>query len=102
MTSMTEIICKCGCGRKKEVRTADVKRGWGKYYSKSCKAKTQERRTHQYRDNMNNYMNSGVSKDKYLRYQDEFGGIPQFSRSGEYEGHCSTGFDNLAHQNSGD
>jgi hypothetical protein len=31
------------------VRTADVKRGWGKFYSKSCKAKQQERRTHQHR-----------------------------------------------------
>lgn len=36
---MMEITCKCGCGRKKEVRAADVKRGWGKYFSKSCKAK---------------------------------------------------------------
>jgi hypothetical protein len=30
------------------VRTADVKRGWGKYFSKSCKAKEQEQRTGQY------------------------------------------------------
>ena len=49
MPAMTEITCKCGCGRKKMVRTADVKRGWGKFYSKSCKAKEQERRTGQYR-----------------------------------------------------
>jgi hypothetical protein len=35
------------------VRTADVKRGWGKYYSKSCKAKHQERRTGQYRKYLN-------------------------------------------------
>ena len=45
-----EIICKCGCGRKKTVRLADLKRGWGLYYSKSCKAKDQERRTGQYAD----------------------------------------------------
>jgi len=45
MASMTEIICACGCGRKKKVRTADIKRGWGKYYSKSCKAKAQTKRT---------------------------------------------------------
>lgn len=44
MAKMKEIICKCGCGRKKEVRTADIKRGWGKYYSKSCKAKVQNLR----------------------------------------------------------
>lgn len=50
MTAMTEITCKCGCGRKKMVRTADVNRGWGLYYSKSCKALQQESRTHQYRD----------------------------------------------------
>jgi hypothetical protein len=43
MSSMTEITCKCGCERKKMVRTADVNRGWGKYYSKSCKAKQQSR-----------------------------------------------------------
>lgn len=48
MPQMTEIICACGCGKKKRVRTADVKRGWGKYYSKSCKAKAQERRTKQF------------------------------------------------------
>jgi len=49
MAAMTEIICKCGCGRKKMVRTADVKRGWGLYFNKSCKAKAQEKRTGQYR-----------------------------------------------------
>ena len=43
MASMSEIVCKCGCGRKKMVRTADVNRGWGLYYSKSCKAKKQWR-----------------------------------------------------------
>ena len=45
---MIEITCKCGCGRKKMVRNADIRRGWGKYYSKSCKAVDQERRTGQY------------------------------------------------------
>lgn len=48
MAAMQEIVCKCGCGRKKMVRAADVKRGWGRYYSKSCKAKAQEKRTGQY------------------------------------------------------
>lgn len=47
MASMKEIICKCGCGRKKMVRTADIKRGWGKFFDKSCKARHQERRTGQ-------------------------------------------------------
>ena len=45
-----EITCACGCGRKKMVRTADIMRGWGKYFSKSCKAKAQERRTGQYNE----------------------------------------------------
>lgn len=49
MAKTQTIICKCGCGRKKEVRVADIKRGWGKYFSKSCKAKDQEKRTGQYR-----------------------------------------------------
>lgn len=47
MASMTEITCKCGCGCKKMVRTADVKRGWGLFYSKRCKAKWQEKKTGQ-------------------------------------------------------
>jgi hypothetical protein len=53
MTSIKEITCKCGCGRKKMVRTADVNRGWGKFYSKSCKAKAQEKRTGQHSDFIN-------------------------------------------------
>lgn len=40
MASMT--ACKCGsCGITFQARTADVKRGWGKFCSKSCKAKKQ-------------------------------------------------------------
>jgi hypothetical protein len=45
---MKEIICACGCGRRRLVRKADIKRGWGKYYNKSCKANAQEKRTGQY------------------------------------------------------
>ena len=29
----------CKCGKKFEARKADVKRGWGKFCSKSCKAR---------------------------------------------------------------
>ena len=47
MASKTEIVCKCGCGRKRMVRTADVARGWGKYFDKSCKARHQEKKTGQ-------------------------------------------------------
>lgn len=38
---MVTVVCACGCGVSKEVRAADVARGWGKYASKSCKAKHQ-------------------------------------------------------------
>ena len=82
MAAMQEITCACGCGRKKMVRTADVKRGWGRYYSKSCKAKAQERRTGQHR-----------RFHERRKYAKEFGGSPQFSRSGEYEGTRLSGMD---------
>jgi hypothetical protein len=44
-----EITCKCGCGKKKMVRVADINRGWGLFYSKSCKARWQEKQTGQYK-----------------------------------------------------
>lgn len=47
MASMEEMTCKCGCERTRLVRKADVKRGWGRFYSKSCKARYQERKTGQ-------------------------------------------------------
>lgn len=40
----------CRCGNVFQVRAADVARGWGKFCSKSCKAKEQEKRTGQYSD----------------------------------------------------
>jgi hypothetical protein len=40
---------KCAwCRKPFQAREADVKRGWGLYCSKSCKAKKQEKRTGQY------------------------------------------------------
>lgn len=39
--SMTQMTCACGCGKTKMVRTADINRGWGKHYSKRCKARHQ-------------------------------------------------------------
>ena len=44
MALTKQIICKCGCGRKKDVRVADINRGWGMFFSKSCKARHQGRR----------------------------------------------------------
>lgn len=62
-TTMT-ITCLCGCGKKKEVRKADFKRGWGMFFSKSCKARYQEINTGQY----SAYKNGrGVSHAAVLR-----------------------------------
>ena len=44
-----KIARKCkSCGAEFEARVADVKRGWGLYCSKSCKAIKQEGKTGQY------------------------------------------------------
>jgi hypothetical protein len=47
MAAMVNRICECGCGRRFEARVADVRRGWGRFASKSCKARHQEQQTHQ-------------------------------------------------------
>ena len=47
MAAMVERKCAC-CKMKITVRAADVARGWGKYCSKSCKAKVQERKNGQH------------------------------------------------------
>lgn len=46
---MAMIKAKCKyCGDPMQVREADVKRGWGKFCSKSCAASWKERRTGNY------------------------------------------------------
>lgn len=47
MPKMVDRICK-GCRQPFQARAADVKRGWGLFCSKSCKAIKQEQRTGQY------------------------------------------------------
>jgi hypothetical protein len=42
-----EVKC-ASCNQPFMVRVADIKRGWGKFCSKSCKAIKQEQRTGQY------------------------------------------------------
>lgn len=50
MTRGKKQLVKCrACRCEFEARVADIKRGWGKYCSKSCKALYQEHRTGQYR-----------------------------------------------------
>lgn len=48
MPKMVERKCQC-CKTPFMARAADVKRGWGKFCSKSCKAVKQEARTGQYK-----------------------------------------------------
>ena len=48
MPTMIERVCAYRrCRAKFMARSADVKRGWGRFCSKSCKASEQESRTHQ-------------------------------------------------------
>lgn len=82
MAAMTEITCACGCGQKKMVRTADVRRGWGKFATKSCKARKQTR--DQLRQG--GFRGSGVTYETYMYYAQEYGGHPQFSQNGKYIG----------------
>ncbi|WP_124624203.1 hypothetical protein [Burkholderia cenocepacia] len=44
---MVERKCEW-CRKPFQARKVDVKRGWGRFCSKSCKAKKQEKRTGQY------------------------------------------------------
>jgi hypothetical protein len=78
----------CACGTVFFARTADRKRGWGKFCSKSCKARVQEKRTGQHARHQRKIQNQygGVDRETYLHYQNEYGGIPQFDRRGEYTG----------------
>lgn len=98
------VKCKrCRC--EFQARVADIKRGWGKFCSKSCKAVKQEQRTGQYKAYLqkdSNYRGSGVDKETYLSYAREYGGIPNFNHKGEYQGFQCGGFDNTEHQNHGD
>jgi len=59
MSTHIEITCACGCERKKMVRVADIKRGWGKYFSKRCKAREQTRRTGYAGPDQDSYGESG-------------------------------------------
>jgi hypothetical protein len=60
MPKMVDRKCKC-CGTSFQARAVDVKRGWGRYCSKSCKAIRQESRTGQYRRYQQRQ--SGISRD---------------------------------------
>ena len=55
MARMVNRVCRCG--KKFQARASDVKRGWGKFCSKKCKAIEQEGRTHQYAELKDNNAN---------------------------------------------
>jgi len=116
MPSMTTVKCNSPkCKKEFEARTADVKRGWGKFCSKSCKAYKQTCATgitgpdyraagktvHAMRSGSyakskfkNKRFHPYVSNETYLKYANEYGGTPLFSRSGEYVGMIPEPFDN--------
>ena len=86
-----QVICKNkGCKKSFMARKADVARGWGKFCSKSCKAIKQEQRTGQFSDfrhsTKERRLSPNVDNETFLEYQKEYGGTPQFSRKGEFEG----------------
>lgn len=47
---VNRVCANTSCKGLFTAREADVKRGWAKYCSKSCKAVVQEKRTGQYRE----------------------------------------------------
>jgi hypothetical protein len=55
---------KCRCGIEFEARLSDIKRGWGKYCSKSCKAKRQTQ------DRFNNSNKNTVAGGSWSEDQD--------------------------------
>lgn len=67
MSQQVEIVCKCGCGRKRLVRKADRDRGWGLFFNKSCKARHQEKRTGQYAS----YLQGSVRSEGFFQVGQE-------------------------------
>lgn len=74
MARMREIVCKCGCGRKRMVRQADYDRGWGRFFDKSCKARYQERLTGQYSKHLHKHRR--IEDPLYEHYRALYSGHP--------------------------
>ncbi len=79
MAQMVEVKCK-QCKEPFMAKVADRKRGWGKFCSKSCKAKKQELRTGQHR--LHSERNSQMSRHEQdmedstsFHGQDDSGGV---------------------------
>lgn len=69
-----EVTC-FNCNKKIMARVADIKRGWGKFCSKSCKAKKQEARTGQYK----RYLQGSSETLEEYHYEDYLNEIHPFS-----------------------
>lgn len=68
MAKMVDTRCKwCGC--EMSVRAADVARGWGRFCSKSCKAKNQEKKNGQYKAYMNGRGVSNLHPERLKDYE---------------------------------
>ncbi len=64
---MIDRKCKC-CKKDFKARAADVKRGWGLYCSKSCKAKVQEKKNGQYKAYLNGRGVSNLHPERLKHY----------------------------------
>lgn len=64
---MINRICKC-CKKDFIARSVDVKRGWGLYCSKSCKAKIQEKKINQHKAYLNGYVISNLHPERLKDY----------------------------------
>lgn len=70
MAKMVDTRCKwCGCYMS--VRAADVARGWGRFCSKSCKAKNQEKKNGQYKAYLNGRGVSNLHPERLSDYVDD-------------------------------
>ncbi|MCP4437551.1 MAG: hypothetical protein GY810_01245 [Aureispira sp.] len=72
------------------VRTADVKRGWGKFFNKSCKAKEQEKRTGQMKNYLKRRDNQATTfSSNFLPYNGDVEVYDDLFDIDEMDGHFS-------------
>lgn len=71
MAAMVDRKCKC-CKATFAARAADVKRGWGLYCSKRCKAVVQERKNGQHAAYKNGRGVSNLHPERLADYADEY------------------------------
>ena len=67
------------CGKVFPARSADVKRGWARFCSKSCKATAQEARTGQYAELLHRTKSFVDGSGRYAEYGETFNDAHLFS-----------------------